>query len=71
MAKVQELDYALLKDLISTDGLYILGYSWLFGMCRWLLHGLTLSSECNVVQRSGLAFLEVGWFLEPFILTDH
>jgi len=33
MTKVRELDFALLKDLVSADGLYFLGYAWLFGMC--------------------------------------
>ena len=33
MAKVEVLTIVSLAKLVNVDALYLLGYSWLFGMC--------------------------------------
>jgi hypothetical protein len=33
MAKVEILTLSTLFQLFSVNGLYVLGYAWLFGMC--------------------------------------
>ena len=33
MAKVDVITFVTLTNLISFDGLYLVGYAWLFGMC--------------------------------------
>ena len=37
MAKVDVITFATLTKLINLNGLYLIGYGWLFGMC-WSLH---------------------------------
>jgi len=36
MARAQTLTVASLINLVNLDGLYLLGYAWLFGMSIWL-----------------------------------
>lgn len=33
MAKVEYLDLSLFTGLANLNGLYLIGYAWLFGMC--------------------------------------
>jgi len=34
MAKAEILSFKALTQLINVNGIYLLGYAWLFGMCR-------------------------------------
>ncbi|KIM48334.1 hypothetical protein M413DRAFT_440057 [Hebeloma cylindrosporum] len=36
MAKVNVITFTTLTNLISLDGLYLIGYAWLFGMSIWI-----------------------------------
>jgi len=36
MAQVDVITFATLTNLISFNGLYLIGYAWLFGMCWYL-----------------------------------
>ena len=35
MAKLTQLTLSSLIHLVNFDGLYLIGYAWLFGMCEY------------------------------------
>lgn len=61
MARAQTLTVASLINLVNLDGLYLLGYAWLFGMCKsdiYCRKGLA-NTSVNLVQLSGSPSSEV------------
>jgi hypothetical protein len=53
MAKVELLTLSSLFGLFSPQGVYLLAYAWLFGMCAFSNHPFDLSLRFDVFQRCG------------------
>jgi hypothetical protein len=64
MAEVDVITFATLTNLMSLNGLYLIGYAWLFGMC-WSLQASFSRNEAhkNCYQRFGYHSLEVRMLL--------
>jgi hypothetical protein len=64
----QVINFQTLRTLVNVDGLYLLGYAWLFGMCMFYL---CLSSRCQILMvalyYSSLDYVLWGYAFEPLL----
>jgi hypothetical protein len=63
MAKVTMLTLSSLIRLVNIDGLYLIGYAWLFGMCESranTLWGISSLTKFDSLKLFGFRSLEVS-----------